>query len=90
MIPGKSRIWLLALAAVVALPAPGSARRLISVDLGYVRTSSDNYGSGFTYGLSITEGAGRVGFGIAARVLSNSIYRKNNHGRSILSNTVQP
>ena len=74
MMPGKGRIWLLALVAVVALPSPGSARRLISADLGYVRTSSDNYGSGFTYGLSITEGGGRVGFGIVARVLSNSIY----------------
>jgi hypothetical protein len=74
MIAGKCRVWLLIVLLVVALPHPGSARRLLSVDLGYVTTSSDNYGSGFTYGLTITEGVGTIGFGIAARSFSNSIY----------------
>jgi hypothetical protein len=72
--PPNGRIWLSVFLVVVALPHTSSAGRLFSIDLGYVGTSSDNYGSGFTYGLAITEGEGRIGFGIAARGFSNSIF----------------
>ena len=72
--PCKCRIWLLVLLSIVVLPNTCLAGRMISVDLGYVGTSSDNYGSGFTYGLAITEGKGKIGFGIAAQRFSNSIF----------------
>ncbi len=71
--PCKHRIWLLALLPIMVFPHTCLAARLVSVDLGYVGTSSDNYGSGFTYGLAITEGKGKIGFGIAAQRFSNSI-----------------
>jgi hypothetical protein len=72
--PWKCRIWLLALLSIVVFPHTCLAARLISIDLGYVGTSSDNYGSGFTYGLAITEGKGKIGFGIATQRFSNSIF----------------
>jgi hypothetical protein len=56
---------------VPALPC--SAGRRISVDIGYVETGSTNFGSGLTYGATITEGTGRIGFAITFRRFSNSI-----------------
>ncbi|MFH1314302.1 MAG: hypothetical protein ABIJ00_13885 [Candidatus Eisenbacteria bacterium] len=65
---------LLALLPVMVFPHTGLAARLISIDLGYVGTSSENYGSGLTYGLAITEGKGKIGFGIVAQRFSNSVF----------------
>jgi hypothetical protein len=39
---------------------------MISVDMGYFGTGTSKYGSGFVYGLGLTEGRGKIGFGITA------------------------
>ena len=69
----KAWIGLVLLIGVVVLPYRCFASRSFSAGLGYVNTSSDNYGSGLTYGASIIEGTGRIGFGISAYRFSNSI-----------------
>jgi len=45
---------------------------LISVDLGYFSTNSESFGRGFTYGIGVTEGVGKFGFGLTAMRLSNT------------------
>jgi hypothetical protein len=51
---------------LVPTPTPASADRFISADLGYFSTTSSKYGSGFVYGVGLTEGTGKVGVGITA------------------------
>jgi len=70
----------LATAVLVALPlaicfitSPSQANRRLSVDLGYVSTSSSDYSSGLLYGATITEGTGRIGFAISAHRFSNTL-----------------
>jgi hypothetical protein len=70
----KCKTWIAVILVIVLLPCTCLATRLISIDLGYVHTSSDNYGSGLTYGLAVTEGEGRIGFGFTAQRFSNSIF----------------
>lgn len=69
----KLRIGFCFLLPALAFADPCFADRSFSVDLGYVRTSSNNYGSGLTYGGAITEGTGRIGFRVSAQRFSNSI-----------------
>jgi hypothetical protein len=40
--------------------------------MGYVSTTSSQYDSGFLYGLGLTEGRNRIGFGISAVRFSNT------------------
>jgi hypothetical protein len=54
------------LVLMAALAAPCFAGRMVSVDLGYYGTTSTAFGSGLTYGLGLTEGSGKMGFGITA------------------------
>ena len=54
------------------MPVPCSANRFISVDMGHVSTTSPKYKSGFIYGVGLTEGEGRIGFGITALRFANT------------------
>ena len=68
----------LAWLAVLILTTTVSGANRISVDAGYVHTSSDNYSSGLVYGASIREGTKRLAFGIGAHRFANSIsYEKD-------------
>ena len=58
------------------LPSDCLSARMISVDLGYVSTTSPSFESGFTYGLGVTEGRGKIGFGITAMRFSNTVPRE--------------
>jgi hypothetical protein len=49
-----------------------TADRFVSVDMGYFSTTSSQYKSGFTYGVGLTEGEGKFGFGIAALRFGNT------------------
>jgi hypothetical protein len=49
---------------------------MLSVDLGYVNTTSPSYEDGLIYGLGVTEGSGKIGFGITAMRFSNTTLRK--------------
>jgi hypothetical protein len=51
---------------LIGTPSPCSANRFISVDLGHFSTTSSKFKSGFIYGAGLTEGKGKVGFGITA------------------------
>jgi hypothetical protein len=64
--------WMFLLLALMVSPRPCAANRFISVDLGYFSTTSPEYTSGFVYGLGLTEGRGKIGFGITARRLANT------------------
>ena len=67
--------WAFLVTAILACCVTGTsgAGQLLSVNLGYVDTPTSSYGNGFVYGATITEGTGRIGFGIALRRFSNSI-----------------
>lgn len=65
--------WALLLIGSILLAPPCSAGRRFSVDIGYVDTGSPSFGSGLTYGATITEGTGRIGFAITFRTFSNSV-----------------
>jgi hypothetical protein len=69
----KSAICLLLLLLFMASISPCRADRLFSVDVGYVDTESSSFGSGITYGASIIEGTGRIGFGLTGRRFANSV-----------------
>jgi hypothetical protein len=45
---------------------------MISIDLGYYDTPSGTYQDGLIYGLSVTEGTGKLGFGVTAWRFSNT------------------
>ena len=57
---------------VVASTIPCCADRMVSVDLGYFGTTSSKFGSGLVYGLGLTEGSGKIGFGITALRFANT------------------
>lgn len=48
------------------------ADRFISVDIGYVGTTSSSFGSGPLFGIGVTEGSGKFGFGVTALRFSNT------------------
>jgi hypothetical protein len=45
---------------------------MVSVDFGYRSTTSSQFGDGFAYGLGLTEGKGKVGFGIKTLRFANT------------------
>jgi hypothetical protein len=45
---------------------------MISIDMGYVGTTSDTWGQGLVYGIGVTEGKGKFGFGLTAWRFSNT------------------
>lgn len=51
---------------------PCSADRMVSVDVGYFGTTSSKFGSGLVYGLGLTEGSGKIGFGITVLRFSHT------------------
>ena len=61
-------VWL----AMVGVPVRCSANRFISVDMGHFSTTSSKYKSGFIYGAGLTEGEGKIGFGITALRFANT------------------
>ncbi len=69
------------------LPGVASADRMISVDLGYFATDSESFGQGFIYGVGVTEGEGKFGFGLTATRLSNTtpkvLWGKDPQGKPI-------
>jgi hypothetical protein len=71
----RLRIALLVFLPLVtcSIASPSHAGRRLSVDLGYVSTSSSDYSSGLFYGATITEGTGRIGFAVSAHRFSNTI-----------------
>ena len=58
--------------AVVASAVPCFAGRMVSLDLGYFGTTSSKFGNGLVYGLGLTEGSGKIGFGITALRFTNT------------------
>lgn len=73
MTHNKFAVRLLLLVLLVASAYPCRADRLFSIDVGYVDTESSKFGSGITYGASIIEGTGRIGFGLTGRRFANSM-----------------
>jgi hypothetical protein len=67
------RIFLVTLILAPSVAGPCAAAQLLSLDLGYIDTPTSSYGRGFVYGATLTEGTGRIGFGVALRRFSNSI-----------------
>jgi len=63
----------LLVALVLVGPSICRAENKLSIDLGYVDTSSRDYSFGLVYGVSITEGSGKVGFGVLARRFANTV-----------------
>jgi len=57
---------------VVASTAPCLAGRLVSLDVGYFGTTSSKFGNGPLLGLGLTEGNGKIGFGITALRFANT------------------
>jgi hypothetical protein len=74
---GFSKVFFFPIAVAFVLAGtarPSSADRFVSVDLGYFNTTSSRYQSGFTYGIGLTEGKGKIGFGITALRFGNTYY----------------
>jgi|GEM_PF-1718130 len=67
LLPVSCFVLLIATATI-----PVYAGRMVSVDLGYFDTTSSNFGKGLIYGLGLTEGSGKIGFGIRALRFSHS------------------
>lgn len=63
---------LTAVALVAAHPTPAHATRRIGIEAGHLHSSSDWYGSGLVYGVTVVEGAGRFGMGITMMRTANS------------------
>ncbi len=57
---------------VVASSVPCFGDRMVSVDVGYFGTTSSEFGNGLVYGLGLTEGSGKIGFGITALRFANT------------------
>jgi hypothetical protein len=60
---------------------PVGAERTIGLDLGYISTTSDDWGRGLVYGGHLIEGSGRFGFGLTAHRFSNSIAYESGNSR---------
>jgi hypothetical protein len=56
----------------IATAIPSVAGQMVSVDVGYFNTTSSKFGNGLAYGLGLTEGSGKIGFGITALRFSNT------------------
>jgi hypothetical protein len=65
-------VFALCLVMAVATATPAFAGRMLSVDVGYFGTTSSNFGNGPVYGLGLTEGSGKIGFGITALRFSHT------------------
>jgi hypothetical protein len=57
---------------VIASGVPCFGDRMVSVDVGYFGTTSSKFGNGPVYGLGLTEGSGKIGFGITALRFANT------------------
>jgi hypothetical protein len=57
---------------VAASTVPCLADRMVSLDVGYFGTTSSKFGNGLGYGLGLTEGSGKIGFGITALRFANT------------------
>jgi len=65
------RILIVTTLVALLVSSPSLAMRRLGLEAGYVATSQARYGSGLISGLTIMEGVGRFGFGIALQRLAN-------------------